>query len=117
LFILLLTELVIGAPASDYPIRSLLYVVGVHPSFIFLRFLILEVRKDPGFIKDIFRIFKYICVIAVVFTIIQTFVGSENFNLYGQLNINVLGGDIIRYPGIFYDAQANGLFLALISFL
>lgn len=117
LIVLLFTALIIGALSSEHPTRSLLYVGGVLPPFIFLRFLILEARKDPGFIRGIFRIVKYITIIAVVFTIVQTFVGSENFNLYGQLNINVLGGDIIRYPGIFYDAQANGLFFALISFL
>lgn len=117
LFGLLITMLLLSSVASEFGKRALLSLAGVVTPFIFCRFLLIEVDKDPSLIIRVFRAMKFTSLVALAFVVMQLILGPERFTFYDRLNQNVIGGDTVRYPGFFMDAQINGVFFAMISFV
>jgi O-antigen ligase len=118
LFILLIIVVLLGGLNSEFSGNTFLRLFKILPIFIFGRFAILECRKDPEFHSEIIKSLKISYLISLSFVFIQLLVGIK-FRFYPDLAPNTLDPvlNIIRYPGVFYDSQASGQFLAIGSFL
>lgn len=118
LFVLLCIIILIGGLASEFPDRTYLSLIKTLPIFIFGRFILTECYKDPGFHAKAINALKISYLTALVFLGLQYIVGLK-FTFYPGLGPNVIDPvfHIIRYPGIFYDSQAHGQYLAMGSFL
>ncbi|EHQ28706.1 O-antigen ligase family protein [Mucilaginibacter paludis] len=118
LFALLMVVILLGGLASEFPERTYLNLVKTLPVFIFGRFLILECCKDPDFHDQVIRALKVSYLTALSFLFMQWIIGLR-FTFYPSLSPNTVDPvfHIIRYPGVFYDSQGSGQYLAMGSFL
>lgn len=118
LFTLLIVVILLGGLASEFPERTYLNLFKALPVFIFGRFLILECSIDPDFHEKVIRGLKISYLTALSFLFIQWLVGLR-FTFYPSLSPNTVDPvfHIIRYPGVFYDSQGSGQYLAMGSFL
>lgn len=118
LFFVFTALILVGALISEFKGGSLLQMAKFFPIFIYAKFLIDECFNDPGFLKDVIKLIRISCFIAMGFLAIQLVVGLQ-FTYYEQLNQNAYAVDEggRRYPGFFQDSQANAQFLSMSSFL
>jgi len=118
LFIMLSIVIILGGLVSEFPNNPYFNLVRVVPIFIFCRFFILECKKDPEFHRKAIRALKVSYLVCLGFLFVQMIVGLR-FTFYPELHNNVVDPDfnMIRYPGIFYDSQVSGQYLAMGSFL
>ncbi len=118
LFILLTIIILIGGLASEFPQHTYLNVIKILPIFIFARFYIKECFNDPSFFIKSINALKISYVIALGFLLVQWVVGLK-FTFYPELGPNTFDEvtGAIRYPGVFYDSQASGQFMAMGSFI
>jgi O-antigen ligase len=118
LFVVLIIIILVGGLASEFPQHAYLNVIKTLPIFIFARFFIKECFNDPAFLKKAIHALKISYFLALVFLLIQWVVGLK-FTFYPELGPNTFDAvtGSIRYPGIFYDSQASGQFLAMGSFI
>jgi O-antigen ligase len=80
--------------------------------------LLTECLKDPSFFFRVINGLKISYITALVFLFIQVIIGLK-FTFYPGLSINTVDPvfHVVRYPGVFFDSQAHGQFLAIGSFL
>ena len=118
LFVLFAVVVLLGGLASEFPSRAYLNFFKILPIFIFARFFLTECYKDPEFYLKAIKALKVAYLTALSFLLIQWVVGLK-FTFYPELSPNTVDPIflITRYPGIFYDSQASGQYLALGSFL
>ena len=118
LFLMLIIIALFGSLCSEFPKNSLMQFPKIFSIFIYARFLIIECLYDTSFYYKVIRILKIGYVISLSFLLIQMIVGL-NFTFYPGLNGNTYDIDtgLIRYPGLFYDSQTHGQYLAMGSFL
>lgn len=118
LFLLMILITFLGILASEFPGNALIKVLKILPVFIFSRFLVTECLIDREFFKKIIHALKASFIFCLLFLLIQVFVGLD-FTWYPSLNPNIAdsAGEFIRFPGVFYDPQSHGQYLALGSFL
>ena len=118
LFVLFAIVVLLGGLASEFPSRAYLNFFKILPIFIFARFFLTECYKDPEFYLKAIKGLKVAYLTALSFLLIQWVVGLK-FTYYPELSPNTVDPIflITRYPGIFYDSQASGQYLALGSFL
>ncbi len=118
LFVCFASIVLLGGLASDFPSRAYLNFFKVLPIFIFARFYLTECYKDPTFFGRSIKALKVAYLFSLSFVLIQAIVGLK-FTWYPQLSPNTVDPifKINRYPGVFYDSQASGQYLALGSFL
>jgi len=118
LFLLLAIIILLGGLSSEFPARTWLSLIKVLPIFIFARFLLTECYNDSAFFSKAITALKTSYVIAILFLVVQRLVGLK-FTFYPGLSPNTFDPvfNLIRYPGVFFDAQAHGQFLAMGSFL
>ncbi|WP_171972501.1 O-antigen ligase family protein [Mucilaginibacter polytrichastri] len=118
LFVLLGIIILLGGLSSEFPGKTWLSLIKALPIFIFARFFMTECYKDGTFHLKAIKALKVSYMVAIVFLCIQRVVGLK-FTFYPGLSPNTFDPifHLIRYPGIFYDAQAHGQFLAMGSFL
>ncbi|WP_345953259.1 O-antigen ligase family protein [Mucilaginibacter sp. PAMB04168] len=118
LFLLLGIVTLIGGLASEFPDKTYLNVVKTCTIFIFGRFLLTEIYKDPTFHYRAIKALKVAYFVSLAFLLLQVVVGLK-LTFYPSLAPNTVDPvfKTIRYPGVFYDSQASGQFLAMGSFL
>jgi len=118
LFVLLTVIILIGGLASEFPQHAYLNVLKIFPIFIFARFYVKECFIDPSFLRKTINSLKISYALALGFLLIQWVVGLK-FTFYPELGPNTFDAvtGAVRYPGIFYDSQASGQFLAMGSFI
>ena len=118
LFVAFILIFLFGGLASAYPGKTYLNLIKILPIFIFARFFLIECYKDYSFHVKAIKAIKISFLLALGFLIIQVIIGLK-FTFYPSLHPNTIDPifKIIRYPGVFYDSQANGQFLAIGSFL
>jgi O-antigen ligase len=118
LFVLLAVIILLGGLSSEFPARTWLSLLKVLPIFIFARFLLTECYKEAEFHSRAISALKISYITAIIFLVIQRIVGLK-FTFYPGLSPNTFDKvfNLIRYPGVFFDAQAHGQFLAMGSFL
>ncbi|MCJ8211014.1 O-antigen ligase family protein [Mucilaginibacter sp. RS28] len=118
LFILLSIIIILGGLTSEFPGHTYLSFLKTLPIFIFGRFLMTECAKDPSFLYRAIRALKAGYVAALIFLALQVAMGLS-FTFYPGLSPNTIDPvfHIVRWPGVFYDSQAHGQFLAMGSFL
>ena len=118
LFVAFILIFLFGGLASAYPGKTYLNLIKILPIFIFARFFLIECYKDYSFHVKAIKAIKISFLLAVGFLIIQVVIGLK-FTFYPSLHPNTIDPifKIIRYPGVFYDSQAHGQFLAIGSFL
>jgi O-antigen ligase len=118
LFVLFAIVVLLGGLASEFPSRAYLNFFKIMPIFIFARFFLTECYKDPQFNFKAIKGLKISYLIALSFVLIQWLVGLK-FTFYPELSPNTIDPIflITRYPGMFYDSQASGQYLAMGSFL
>lgn len=115
LFLLLSFLLFLGSIYSEFVNTSLISMVKFFPVFIYGKALIEEINSDPGFSKKIINVLRIVCLISIIFLVIQMIAGLR-FSLYTNLNTNVSIESSLRYPGYFQDPQKFAQFLSLTSF-
>ncbi|MDF3079326.1 MAG: O-antigen polymerase [Sphingobacteriaceae bacterium] len=108
----------IGKMASEFPDKLLITFLKTVPIFIIARFFITECVNDPSFHLKAINALKIAFLIDLGFLVGQLAVGL-GFTFYPGLAMNTIDPvfHIVRYPGVFYDSQAHGQYLALGSFL
>ncbi len=118
LFLVIIIILLIGGLASEFPGKTYLNVIRMLPIFIFGRFLLTEFYKDDRFYLKAINALKISYIVALSVLFIQTVVGLR-FTFYPVLGPNTIDPvfHTVRYPGVFFDSQASGQFLAMGSFL
>lgn len=118
LFILISIIFIIGGLKSEFPDNTYLKLIKIFPIFIFGRFFIKECQNDSSFHTKAINALKVSYTVSLAFLLIQTVIGLK-FTFYPDLNNNTFDPafNIIRYPGVFFDSQASGQFLAIGSFL
>ena len=118
LFVAFLIIFLFSGLASAHPNQTYLKIIKILPIFVFARFFLIECYKDYNFHVRAIRAIKISYLWAVGFFLIQVFVGLK-FTFYPSLNQNTIDPvfKVIRYPGVFYDTQTHGQFLAMGSFL
>lgn len=118
LFVLFAIVVLLGGLASEFPSRAYLNFFKIMPIFIFARFFLTECYKDPRFYIKAIKGLKIAYLTALSFVLIQWVVGLK-FTFYPELSPNTVDPIflITRYPGMFYDSQASGQYLAMGSFL
>ncbi|MXV15791.1 O-antigen ligase family protein [Hufsiella ginkgonis] len=118
LFMLFGIAVLIGGLMSEFPGKAFLGLFKILPVFVFGRFLVTECLKDRLFINYVIRALKISYLTALGFLILQVIFGLK-FTFYPELGPNTVDTvfHIIRYPGVFYDPQAHGQYLAMGSFL
>jgi O-antigen ligase len=118
LFVLLAIIVLLGGLASEFPSRAYLNFFKILPIFIFARFFLTECYKDPYFYLRAIKGLKIAYLTALIFLLIQCVIGLR-FTFYPKLNPNTVDPIflITRYPGVFYDSQSSGQYLAMGSFL
>ncbi len=117
LFVAFIIIFLFGGLASAYPNKTYLNVIKILPIFIFSRFFLTECYKDYSFHVKAIQAIKISYLLAVGFLLIQIVVGLK-FTFYPSLHPNTIDPifKIVRFPGVFYDSQAHGQFLAMGSF-
>lgn len=110
--------LILSGLSSEFPERTWVSFFRFITIFIFGRFLVITCFKDPQFYKSIINALKISYVVALFFMCGQVIFGL-GFTFYPSLGPNTVDSTLqmVRFPGIFYDAQANGQYLAMGSFL
>ncbi|MFD0766881.1 O-antigen ligase family protein [Mucilaginibacter lutimaris] len=118
LFILFAVIVIISGLASEFPDQAFLNLFKILPVFIFARYFVKECHINPSFITRAVKALKISYSIALVFIFIQWVVGLR-FTFYPELGPNTFDAslNLIRYPGVFYDSQASGQYLAMGSFV
>ncbi len=118
LFICLSITMLLSGLLSEFPNPTYFNIIKIFPIFIFGRFFITECLKDPSFHLKAINALKISYVTALGFLFIQTIVGLK-FTFYPDLNPNTIDPvfHMVRYPGMFYDSQGSGQYLAMGSFL
>ncbi|MCQ6956323.1 O-antigen ligase family protein [Mucilaginibacter aquariorum] len=118
LFVLFSVIVLIGGLASEFPDKTFLNLVKIFPVFIYARFFIKECYLDPSFQARAVKAVKISYTAALIFLFIQWVVGLR-FTFYPELGPNTFDAtlNLIRYPGVFYDSQASGQFLAMGCFV
>lgn len=118
LFVLFAIIVLLGGLASEFQSKAYLNFFKIIPIFVFARFFLSECYKEPSFFYQAIKALKVSYVIALAVLFIQVIVGLK-FTFYPELSPNTIDPifHIVRYPGVFYDSQASGQYLALGSFL
>ena len=118
LFVSLAIIIVLGGIASEFPSKTYLNLIKVLPIFIFSRFLIIECVNNNTFHFKVVKALKISYLFALVFIALQMVIGLK-FTFYPGLSINTVDPvfHVVRYPGFFFDSQANGQYMAMGSFL
>lgn len=118
LFVLFITIMLLSGLASEFPDRTYVNIFKALPIFIFARHFVKECYKTPSFHYKAIAALKVSYLVALVFIFIQWAVGLR-FTFYPTLSPNTIDPvfHIIRYPGVFYDSQGSGQYLAMGSFL
>lgn len=118
LFFFLMVIMLIGGLSSEFPQKTYINIVKALPIFIFGRFFITESLKDPQFFSRAIKALKLSYLICLAFLLVQVIVGLK-FTFYPGLATNTIDPvfKVIRYPGVFFDSQAHGQFLAMGCFL
>lgn len=118
LFVLLILIILISGLSSEFPEKTYLAVLKTLPIFIFSRFLMSACVKDPDFHLLAIKALKVSVIVSLLFLGIQVIFGLK-FTFYPGLGPNTFDpvSGIIRYPGVFYDSQAHGQFLAIGGFI
>ncbi|WP_158828562.1 O-antigen ligase family protein [Mucilaginibacter lacusdianchii] len=118
LFFTMVVIFLLGGLASEFPEKTYLKLVKFLPIFIFARFFLTEIYKDEDFLPKAIQALKVSYLTALSFLLVQWIVGLK-FTFYPGLHPNTIDPiyHIVRYPGVFYDSQASGQYLAMGSFL
>jgi O-antigen ligase len=118
LFVLFMIIMLLSGLASEFPDRTYINVFKALPIFIFARHFMKECYKSPAFHYKAIAALKISYFFALAFLFIQWAVGLR-FTFYPTLSPNTIDPvfHIIRYPGVFYDSQGSGQYLAMGSFL
>lgn len=121
LAVLVITLIVISGLSivlSEFPHDLMIKLVKLSSIFVFTRLFIKCCTQNPNFRSDALKAVRSAVVFALCFLFFQVAFGLD-FRLYSQLAENTVdpANEQFRYPGIFYDSQASGQFLALGSFL
>lgn len=118
LFVLFILTVFLGSLKSEFVINSLIDATKVLPIFIFVRYITIQCVDEPLFYWKAIRALKFSLCFALIFLVIQLVIGVS-FTFYPGLSGNAKGfaDAAIRYPGIFYDSQTHGQYIALASFL
>lgn len=115
-FILFFLLMILGSIASEFVGWSLIHIPPVTTPFIFAALLMRELRENNLFLYQLINALKTSVWVGVFFMVMQMLVGV-GFTHYDSLNTNVLDTSGTRYPGFFMDAQVNGIFMSMASFL
>ena len=118
LFILFSIINLLGGLYSEFPNRAYLNLVRIFPIFIFGRFFLTECYKYPTFHYKAIKALKISYITALSFLFLQVIFGLQ-FTFYPGLSPNTIDPifKVLRFPGVFYDSQVSGQFLAMGSFL
>jgi hypothetical protein len=118
LFFSLIIIVSLGGLASEYPEKTILRILKILPVFIFSHFLITECYISKDFFWKAINGLKFGLYFSLFFLIIQIFIGI-GFTWYPDLNPNIAdtADNFTRYPGVFYDPQIHGQYLAMSSFI
>lgn len=116
--VLIIGFITLGLLRSDSSNTTLFKIIKILPVFIFTRFFLIELTIDPTFRYKAIKALKASFIFSLCFLLVQIALGLT-FTWYPSLNPNIAdpANDFIRYPGIFYDPQLHGQFLAIGSFL
>jgi O-antigen ligase len=118
LFVIFAIIILISGLSSEFPDHTFLDFFKILPIFIFARCFVKECFIDGSFMFRALKALKISYTIALAFIFIQWLVGLR-FTFYPDLGPNTIDTslNLIRYPGIFYDSQASGQYMAMGSFL
>ena len=118
LFMALGIVVLLGGLLSEFPGKAYLNLVKIFPIFIFGRFLLTECFRDNLFHIKAIKALKISYLISLAFLAVQVVIGLK-FTFYSELSPNTIDPvfHIVRYPGVFYDSQGHGQYLAMGSFL
>jgi O-antigen ligase len=118
LFVMLTVIILISGLSSEFPDKTFLVLFKTLPIFIFSRFMMSACVKDPEFHLMAIKALKVALLSTLIFLGLQ-FIFGLRFTFYPGLGPNTFDpvSGIIRYPGIFYDSQAHGQFLAMGGFI
>jgi len=110
--------LILSGLSSEFPERTWISFFRFVPIFIFGRFLVITCFKDPEFYQQVIKALKISYLLSLLFLLAQVIFGL-GFTFYPTLGPNTVDPllQMVRYPGIFYDAQQHGQYLAMGSFL
>lgn len=103
---------------SEFPQDLSIKLLKLGSIFVFTRLFIECCSRNPNFRDEALKAVKRAFVFALCFLFCQVAFGLD-IKLYNELAENTYDpvNEQFRYPGIFYDSQASGQFLALGSFL
>jgi hypothetical protein len=118
LTVILLLVVFSGSVLSEFVASSLLQFLKFLPIFVYAKLLIDECLMTPGFRTRAINALKIAAGFSLVFLLCQFLIGI-NFRFYEteDMNYNIVGSQVLRYPSFFYDPQVYGQFLVLTGFL
>ena len=114
LIIALLVISGISITFSEFPQDLSIKILKLGSIFVFTRLFIECCSRNPNFRDEALKAVKRAFVFALCFLFFQVAFGLD-IKLYNELAENTYDpvNEQFRYPGIFYDSQASGQFLAL----
>jgi hypothetical protein len=116
-FVILTVTSIIGiVSAEGVSTDTATAVIQYITTFVFARILCEECLADEDFFYSVINCLKIVLVFSLAFLVCQLFFGV-NFTFAKSLNLNVTGGDRIRYPSFFQDPQKYSQFIAVTSIL
>lgn len=117
LFVLFILLLFIGIYLSEQVTRetgtSLLQLFSI-TIFIVMLYQVLIFENNAK--EEVFSGLRFMLLFSLVFLLLQYVIGP-GFSFAKSENINVAGGEAIRYPSFFQDPQKYAQFLSVLSFL
>jgi O-antigen ligase len=116
IFLFFFGTLLFSTMESQFRSVSLVSYFQFFPVFVFSKALMEEINEDPAFTHVIIRAARTICLISLVFLLMQLVVGLK-FSLYPSLNTNTFTSGSARYPSFFNDPQKFAQYLSMSSFL
>ena len=117
LFLLFILNITVGVYlAEEYTRETTTSIIQIVTLFIFIRIFVLELLNYPLLKKEVLMLFRGVLIFSFIFLLCQ-FVFGPSFSFAKSENINVAGGEVVRYPSFFQDPQKYAQFLATVSFL
>ena len=118
LFLIFIYLGLIGAVVSEFPSSSFIALARIVSISIFAYFLFKECSAEPDFHLKVVKAIQWSFVIGLIFIALQLIIGLE-FTFYSKLGFNTLNKNtnLIRYPGFFGDAQFQGQYIVMLSFV
>lgn len=101
---------------KDLSVESLSSSMEILSIFLFSKTLITECIEDSKFSSEVISYLQISLLLSLVFVGAQLVFGPE-VTIAKSQNINVTGGQNVRYPSYFQDPQKYAQFLAAVSFL